>query len=105
MHLPDPPPVQSSAPLLLAMGHSCFIIGKATTWIARWALARGCTSRVRPALFAGGLRGAAAAEDICAGDLVLSVPRELLLSAATAERSDLVRRTRSAADSAGRKGA
>lgn len=55
-------------------------------------MARGCTSVVRPALFAGGLRGAAAAEDICAGQVVLRVPRELLLSAATAERSDLVRR-------------
>lgn len=63
-------------------------------------MASGCTTRVRPALFACGLRGAAAAEDICAGDVVLSVPRALLLSAATAERSDLVHDTRSSAGSA-----
>ena len=62
-------------------------------------MARGCRTRVRPALFADGLRGAAAAEDICAGEVVLSVPRELLLSAATAERSDLVRRMRPSAGS------
>lgn len=41
-------------------------------------------------MFAGGLRGAAAATDIGAGEVVVSVPRELLISTTTAKQSDLV---------------
>jgi hypothetical protein len=63
-------------------------------WCAsRWAAASGCCSLVRPATFAGSLRGAAASAGFHTGDVVVSVPRKLLISAATARQSDLVSRS------------
>ena len=69
---------------------TCVGEGGVEAFCFRWAEVNKCLSRVHPAIFAGGLRGAAAACDIRAGDVVLSVPRKLLISGAAAEQSDLV---------------
>lgn len=54
----------------------------------RWADASGISSRIAPAAFEGGLRGAAATADIAQGQCVVSVPEALLITAETAKCSE-----------------
>ena len=56
----------------------------------RWAADAGVTSDIFVAEF-GGLRGAAAGNDLVSGDEVLSVPDRLLINQDTALESELVK--------------
>ena len=52
----------------------------AATAAAAWAAQRGVVSHVRAAVFEGGLRGAAAVDDIPAGEPVVAVPLDALIT-------------------------
>ena len=67
----------------------CFL--KWTDLARSWCKENGLETSLVPICTPGGLRGLAAAADIHAGDTVISVPDSLLVTPATAKRSDLVR--------------
>jgi hypothetical protein len=65
--------------------------GSAAADFEAWAAEQGVSAGIRIASF-GGLRGCAAARDLAAGDLLLSLPEEVLIWEGTVRQTDLVSR-------------
>ena len=62
------------------------------TGLVAWAQAEGVQApALAPAVFDGGLRGAAATRDIAPEDVLVSLPTAALISEATVDATELVR--------------